>query len=121
MVFRFQSFTELVKSELHIMIRYEEESVLLYGGSMNFSGKQFTMHPGIYELRLNLHLPVRQGKYDLEAGLLSSGKWIDTWRTSTRLTVLDTFDHQLDPTVGILNIETSFAIKKLPEPVSLIT
>lgn len=119
MVFRFQAFTELLRSELQVMIRYDDDSVLLYAGSMNFSGKHFTLHPGTYDLRLNMELPVRQGKYEVEVGLLSAGKWIDTWRTSTKIKMLDTFEHhQHDQSAGVLNVRTGFALEKISGLVS---
>jgi hypothetical protein len=99
------------------MMKYDNDSILLHAGSMNFSGKQFSLHPGTYKLSLRLELPVRKGKYSVELGLFSAGKWIDTWNTSTKLIVLDTFEgYSGDASMGILNIKTNFNLEAISEP-----
>jgi hypothetical protein len=77
---------------------------------MDFFGRQFTLEPGDHHLRIHLALPVSKGRYTVEVGLYGD-KWIDIWRTTTRLTVLDTFEgHARDSAAGILNIKTTFSI-----------
>jgi hypothetical protein len=89
----------------------------LHASSVNFSGKQFTLHAGEYRFSLQLQLPVKKGKYDLQVALQSSGKWIDHWQTSTKILVLDTYE---SPTIeafeGILNVKTNFSLEKLSTP-----
>jgi lipopolysaccharide transport system ATP-binding protein len=112
---RFKSLTELIKNEFHLMLRYDDGSILLHASSMDFSGKHFAMHPGIYNLQLHLALPVRKGKYDVEVGLVSAGKLIDSWRTSTKMIVLDTFEgHSREASTAILNVKTHFNLEELP-------
>lgn len=106
---RFKSLVEIPKSEFHLVIRYNDDEVLIYTGSMDFSGEPFTLHPGIYKFGLNMKLPVRQGNYKVELGLLSSGKIIDVWNTSTRLSVLDTYERHRESDVGILSVKTGFS------------
>ena len=114
-VLRYQSLVTLHNCELSFRISDESSSTLLFINSSDFSGKPFTIHPGIYRFRLNLNLPVNKGKYNLEMGLFS-GNWIDIWHTSTRLTVLDTFEGPArERDAGILNIKTSFSMEEMQQ------
>jgi lipopolysaccharide transport system ATP-binding protein len=116
LVCRFKSLAELRNCEFHIRISYDEASILIHVSSMDFSGRQFSLQPGLYDLSFSLSLPVRKGKYILEMGLLSAGKWIDIWATSTKITVLDTFEgHARDNNNGILNVKTSFSCRETSE------
>jgi lipopolysaccharide transport system ATP-binding protein len=121
LVFRFKALTDLPKSEFHVLIRYDDDSVLLHAASTAYAGEPFQMQAGIYELSLKMELPVKRGKYELEAGLLSAGKWIDTWKTSTRINVLDTFENvsALSLTGGLLNVKTAFSLEKISAPIKV--
>ena len=111
--FRFQSNKTINASEFHLLLRNDEDSILLHANSMDFVGNQFTLKEGEYLLSFKFQLPLNSGKYQLEVGLLSEGRWIDTWRTSTALTILDTFDHHSsDAYPGALNIKTSFNLEQ---------
>jgi lipopolysaccharide transport system ATP-binding protein len=117
--FRFQANTVIRNGEFHLLIRYNDDSILFHASSMDFSGKHFTLQPGIHRLSFNLALPVAHGKYDVEVGLFSAEKWVDHWITSTKLKVLETFEAHSsdDPFRGVLNLKTSFILDGMPEPV----
>lgn len=119
--FRFKALAEFRKCEFHILLRYNDGSILVHGSSMDFGGQHFTLQPGVFELSFQFQLPVSQGKYEIEGGLFSSGKWIDHWISSTRLVVLDTFEGHSseDPFRGILNIKTHFNLSEHALPVKV--
>jgi lipopolysaccharide transport system ATP-binding protein len=109
-VFRFRALAPLSRCELNFRILQSDGSSLLYVNSMDFFGRQFTLEPGDHYFRIYLALPVSKGRYVVEVGLYGD-RWIDIWRTTTRLTVLDTFEgHARDSAAGILNIKTTFSI-----------
>lgn len=107
--FHFQCHKELEKCQFHIMIRFDDDEILQHACSMHFEGNYFTLLPGTWRLSMTLSLPVRQGRYSVEAGLQSEEKWVDTWRSGTRLTILDTYDgYDNQASAGILNVKTRF-------------
>jgi len=113
MVFGFRAETELTNCEIHLMIRFDEGQVLLHACNMDFNGYQFTLAPGIHNLRFRVDLPVRQGSYDVEVGLFSMNKKIDSWHSSTRLRVLEDFEgHSRGSQSGILNSRTAFVAER---------
>jgi ABC-type polysaccharide/polyol phosphate transport system ATPase subunit len=110
LVFTFRALTRLTKCELNFRILQNDGTSLLYVNSMDFFGSQFALEAGDHQLRIYFALPVSKGRYVIEAGVYAD-KWIDIWHTTTRLTVLDTFEgHARDSAAGILNIKTTFSI-----------
>lgn len=121
LVFRFRSLIDLPNSEFHIQVKYDEDAVLLHASSSAFAGKPFSLHPGEYRFKLHLQLPVKKGRYQLHAGLFSSGKVIDHWQTSTKIIVLDTYEaSSIEGLEGILNIKTNFSLEKINAPLMYI-
>jgi len=118
MVFLVRCKTFLPHCELNLRISMEDSSAILFANSKDFSGQTFTLHPGDYHLRFHLNLPVSKGKYNIEVGLYSQ-EWIDIWRSSTRLTVLDTFESSHREREGILNVRTSFSLQTLSRPIEI--
>ena len=109
-LFHFRALTRLTHCELNFRILLNDGASLLYINSMDFFGRQFTLEPGDHHLRIYFALPVSKGSYAIEVGL-HGNRWIDIWRTTTRLTVLDTFEgHARDSASGILNLKTTFSI-----------
>ncbi len=111
--FYFKSLAELVKCEFQMAIRHHDGLILFHTSSLDFSGDYFTLCPGLYKLNLNVELPLSEGKYEIEAGFCMQGRWLDTWCSTTKLTVLDTFDaHSSDnPFKGVLKLETKFSVE----------
>jgi lipopolysaccharide transport system ATP-binding protein len=112
---RFHAITEMQRSEFHIAIRNLDGVMIIHGGSMDYGGKPMNLVPGDYEFGFSLELPVKQGKYTLEMGLLSGGAWIDTWTSTTQLVVLDDFEgFHKDTFGGLLNVKTTFHMTATP-------
>jgi len=117
-VFHLRCKAALHSCELNLRISLEDSSTILFANSRDYSGQSFTLHPGEYQLRFHLHLPVSKGAYNIEVGLFCK-EWIDIWRSSTRLTVLDTFEGSAREREGILNIRTGFSLHTLSRPIEI--
>lgn len=117
--FRFHAHITISNCEFHLLLRYEESAILFHANSLDFSGRHFTLQPGVHQLSFTLALPVTQGQYEVETGLFSNKKLVDHWVTSTKLKVLDTFEAHSsdDPFRGVLNVKTSFSLNGAAEPV----
>jgi len=113
-VFGFRAFREILKCEFHILLRNNEGSILVHACSLDFGGKHFSLQAGEYNFSMSMQLPLSEGKYEIVGGLFSTGKWIDHWVSSTRLTVMDTFENYSsdDPFKGILDIKTNFQLEE---------
>jgi len=117
-VFLLRSREVLPNCELNLRISLEDSSTVLFANSKDFGGQTFTLHPGDYRLRFHLNLPVSKGRYNIEAGLFCQ-EWVDIWRSSTRLSVLDTFEGPDREREGILNIRTQFSLQTLSRPIEI--
>ncbi|HMH22012.1 MAG TPA: ABC transporter ATP-binding protein [Puia sp.] len=112
-LFRFCALDTIAKCELNFRISSQDGTNILFVNSSDFFGGQFHLNPGEYQFRVRMNLPVSRGKYDLDAGLFAS-TWIDNWRPTTKLSVLDTFEgHGRDNSVALLNVITEFSIDHL--------
>ena len=112
---RFYALTEIQNGEFHIAIRNLEGAIIIHAGSMDYGGKPMLLEPGVYEFGFTLELPVKQGKYTLEMGLLSAGVWVDTWASTTPLVVMDDFEgFHKDVFGGVLNVKTTFHMVTTP-------
>ena len=113
-VIGFKNRSELHKCEFYIRLTYGEGATLMLARSHERSVSNLSLEPGSYIFRFTTSLPVKIGKYDLEMALICEGKVIDEWKTSTKLKVLDNFEHLFqDQNSGILNVKTSFAYENV--------
>ena len=108
----FEAFQRIEHCECHLLLRCDDDSILLHTSSADFDRKRFTIEPGKWIFETALDLPVRKGKYRMEIGLLSMGNWVDTWQSTTRLTILDPLDNTTnDVLTGVLSPRTGFSYK----------
>jgi lipopolysaccharide transport system ATP-binding protein len=112
-VFRFRARESIAKCDLNFKLMGQDGTALLFVKSTDGLGGLFMVNPGEYEFRIGLNLPLAKGKYDLEIGLFASG-WVDVWRSTTRLSVLDTVEKNgTDGPGAILNLKTPFSLAQL--------
>lgn len=114
---RFKALKEITRCLFHIIIQ-DEDNIVLYANSMDFGGNEFNLQKGHHRLKIEFSLPIKQGKYNVEFGLTSAGKMIDVWKTTTKLSILDTYDHHDHLVKGILNITTRFSCQEEPSLIS---
>ena len=111
------NFTSLVpqtKCEVCLRLLFNDGTVLLLARSNDFSGQYFSIAAGQFTFNFTVNLPVKPGKYELQAAFLSEGKFIDEWVSSTRLKIMDDFKGAYqDIHSGILNIKTDFRYQSL--------
>ncbi len=100
----------LQNCEVRMTIRYEGETLVVYASSMDNSGSKFSFLPGFYRVRFSFLLPVKQGSYHVEVGVLSLNKLLDSWASGTPLHVLDNYESHLSG--ALLKPETRFSIEE---------
>lgn len=108
--FGFVAKEHLSTCEVRIALRYEDDSIVVYASSLDTGGAKISVGRGTYRLRFALALPIRQGNYQVEVGIWSFGKVVDTWASGTPLVVLDNF--ALHVPGAMLNIETIFSAER---------
>jgi lipopolysaccharide transport system ATP-binding protein len=107
--FCFKPLVELTDCEFHVVIRNHDGLALVHANSSDYTGTKFLLSTENTSLGLCCTLPLRQGNYDIEAGLFSEGKLIDEWKPSTKLKILNDADGKFNDTyAGQLNIKTKF-------------
>lgn len=99
----------LHQCEVRLMVKYEE-LIILHVSSLSGSTGLLHFEPGEYELRFTVDFPIRDASFEIETCLLSQGKIIDLWLSSTKFNVLDNFSSRVNP--GILNTLPKFELKK---------
>lgn len=103
---RFIALQELTRCVYHLLIWDENDNNILHACSTDFGGSEFKITKGEYKFKMDLSLPIKKGKYKLELGLFSSEILVDRWETTTRISVLDSFDqHSVQ---GLLTVKTHF-------------
>ena len=93
------------------MIKYEEQIMILHASSMADLGSTFSLEPGDYKFKFQMDFPVRDAKFNIEASFLSLGKIVDTWTSSTKLTVLDNYTSNIY--AGVINPATLFSLEEV--------
>jgi lipopolysaccharide transport system ATP-binding protein len=109
--FGFHANESLKNCEVRFMVKYEEQIMILHAGSMAHLGSTFSVTPGDYQFKFQMDFPVRDAKFNIEVTFLSIGKIVDTWTSSTKLTVLDNFTSNVY--AGVINPATIFSIEEL--------
>jgi lipopolysaccharide transport system ATP-binding protein len=105
----FKAIAAIESCTFHLLIKDEDDNTLLHAGSKDYGGSEFNLKKGDCQFRITFALPLKHGKYKVELGLLSRKTIIDHWKTSTRLTVLDSFEQYNYGITGILQIKTDFS------------
>ena len=90
------------------MITYDDLDII-NASSLAEKGSIFSLVPGDYNFKLSIQLPLQPGNYNIEVALISTGVVVDRWSSSTRLSVLDNFESNLQGSV--LNLYTDFEIE----------
>ncbi len=113
MVLQFRAQESIVKCDLNFKITGPDGTTVLFTKSSDGLGGLFMVHPGDYEFRIRMNLPVAKGKYEVEVGLFAGG-WVDTWKSTTKLQVLDAADgYGGDSSAAILNVKTDFSLSSI--------
>ncbi len=109
--FGFHANEPLKNCEARFMIKYEDQIMILHASSMADLGSTFSVLPGDYQFKFQMDFPVRDAKFNMEATFLSLGKIVDTWASSTKLTVLDNYTSNIY--AGVINPATLFSIEEI--------
>jgi lipopolysaccharide transport system ATP-binding protein len=110
--FGFCAKESLKNCEVRLVVKYEEQILIMHASSIVGLGAVFSIVPGEYQFKFQMDFPVRDAKFNIEAVFLSLGKIVDTWTSSTKLTVLDNFTSNIY--AGVINPATMFFIEGLP-------
>jgi lipopolysaccharide transport system ATP-binding protein len=105
----FTAVTALESCTFHLLIKDEDDNTLLHAGSKDYGGSEFHLKKGNYRFRISFSLPLKYGKYKVEMGLLSRKTITDHWKTSTKLTILDSFEQYNYGIAGMLQLKTDFS------------
>lgn len=97
--------------EAQLLVRFDGTELILHATSLANKGSNFTLTPGIHNLKFAFTFPVKPGRYDVEMVLYSSRRLVDHWASTTKLQVLDNFESHL--TSATLNIHTDFMTEEL--------
>ena len=106
-LFRFTAIEDLRNCEVRFMIKYEK-LVIVHATSKGIH-PMFSVSPGKYQFRFSMEFPIRDAQFDVEMVFISYGKIVDTWLSSTKLTVLDNFESHVN--AGMLNPEINFSLR----------
>jgi lipopolysaccharide transport system ATP-binding protein len=108
----FTALSKFSSAELHVIFYYDDDQMLLHASTGAL--QELSLEPGVHVITLTLSLPVCSGLYRIEAGLRSTGVWVDMWRPETRLRVIETMEEtSLDGVKGLLKIKNTFGHKVL--------
>jgi ABC-type polysaccharide/polyol phosphate transport system ATPase subunit len=107
--FGFKALRDLKNCEVRFMIKYEH-LIILHATSLD-SRPNFSLEAGEYRFKFKSEFPIRDVKLEVEFVFLSMGKIVDTWLSTTKLTVLDNFESHVN--AGMLKPEISFLIERL--------
>jgi hypothetical protein len=88
--------------------------LLIAHASSRGNHPSFSVREGVYHFRFGFEFPIRDAKLDVEFVFLSFNKVIDSWQSTTKLTVLDTFDAHVYN--GMLNPDVRFSIERAFAP-----
>jgi lipopolysaccharide transport system ATP-binding protein len=110
--FGFHAKEMLKNCEARFMIHYEDKMMILHASSRNSVGSTFSLDEGDHLFRFTLDFPVRDAVFSVEAVFLSMGKMVDSWLSSTKLTVLDNFTSGIY--AGVINPITTFTMESYP-------
>jgi lipopolysaccharide transport system ATP-binding protein len=105
--FGFHALENLKNCEVCFAIKYEG-LLIINASSLANNGVNFSITPGYYSFNFKVDFPIRDAKLDVEATFLSFSKKVDTWMSSTKLTVLDNYRSHLY--AGVINPETIFSV-----------
>ncbi len=105
--FGFKALHQFKNCEARFLIRYDE-LLILHASSLSHNGFHFNVAPGSYYFKFKVDLPVRDAAFDITAIFLSNGKIIDTWNSSTKLTILNNFGSKVS--AGVINPVIEFTM-----------
>ncbi|MBC7904595.1 MAG: ABC transporter ATP-binding protein [Gemmatimonadaceae bacterium] len=108
-IFSFTNTQLLAHCELRFLL-FNEAVMVLNASSMDNGGVNFSLLPGHHQFGFHADLPISHGQYGIELALISSGTVIDIWRPTTKLTILNNFEVQMDG--ALLNIPFKFYIQQ---------
>ncbi len=103
--FGFSASENLKNCEIIFAVKYD--GLLIMNVS---SGARFSIDAGKYRFNFKVDFPVRDAKLDVEATFMSLSKKMDSWMSSTKLTVLDNFESHLY--AGVINPDTEFFLER---------
>jgi lipopolysaccharide transport system ATP-binding protein len=106
--FRFRAHEYLKNCEIRFIVKYEE-MVILNASSLANGGSNFSISPGDYNFKFKVEFPVRHARFEVEAAFFSMGKVLDSWLSSTKLTVLDHHGSHIE--AGLINPPVQFQIE----------
>ena len=106
--FGFHATESFQHCEVRFLLRYGD-LLVLHASSLANNGVNFSITPGNYLFTFRLELPIRDAKLEVEASFLSFSHVVDTWLSSTKLTILDNL---MSPVyAGVINPVTHFSLK----------
>jgi hypothetical protein len=113
--FGFHALESFKNCEVRFMLRYND-LLVMHASSLAHNGVNFSIGPGHYQFKFRLDLPVRDAKLDVEACFVSFSHTVDTWLSSTKLTILDNL--QSPVYAGVINPFTEFTLAPEKAPVA---
>ncbi len=113
--FGFHALEGFKNCEVRFMLRHNE-LLVLHASNLSNNGVNFSIEPGQHLFQFRLNLPVRDAKLEVEAFFLSFSQPVDTWQSSTKLTILDNLSTPVYN--GVINPYTEFSMvtQKAPQP-----
>jgi lipopolysaccharide transport system ATP-binding protein len=113
--FGFRALENLKNCEVRFKIQYNHLMILHASSLTNKSGN-FSIEAGFYRFKFKVDLPLRDAKFDIEAVFLSFSNIVDTWASSTKLTIMDNFESKVH--TGVINPAIEFFVEdKVPETI----
>jgi hypothetical protein len=100
---------QLKNCEVRFALKYKG-LVILHTSSLSKKGTIFSVSTGYYQCKFKLHLPIRDAKLEVEVYFISQGKIIDSWVSSTKLSILSNYTSHLH--TGLIDPDTEFSIHK---------
>lgn len=107
--FGFEAKEHIKNCEIRFALKYQD-FLILNTSSLANKGSNFSLTPGHYYFKFKLNLPIRDANLDIDASFLSFGKTIDSWVSSTPLTILSNYTSHLYS--GLIEPATEFYIQK---------
>lgn len=105
--FGFKAFESFKNCEVRFSIQYDE-LLILHASSLSNNGDFFTIAPGQFNFKFEVKLPIRDASFQINAVFLNNNKIIDTWLSTTKLTILDRFASKVH--TGVVNPDITFSI-----------
>ncbi len=106
--FGFYAAENIMNCEVIFTVIYEEILIMQISSQASL-GASFNLIPGDHLFKFKFDFPVRDARFNIGVTLTSFNREVDSWASSTKLTVLN--DYKSNVNAGVVNPHTTFSLQ----------